>query len=175
MAIGNLAQFPTDAPQIGQDQQTFDNNTSGTLGYMNTFVNDFNGRVTEVNNTRDEIEINKDIVQENKDIVQENKDIVENNTKISTSVANYKGEYNNDNSYGLGDCISFSNSRYISKVDDNTTQPTDSDSWLKIGGIMSNGKNLGDFIVYENENVVLINPITFTSLNIGSGSTLKLI
>ena len=75
MAINKLDSFPTDAPLQGQDQATFDANASGTLGYMNTFVTNFNLRTDEINSTSNQINDTANQVAIDADAVATNKNI----------------------------------------------------------------------------------------------------
>jgi len=146
MAIGTLTPFPTDAPQVGQTQEDFDANASGTLSHLNSnFVPEFNARVAEINTTATELNNISSTVQTSideaigdvvttitnaRDETVTAKEDAEDAATVAQSSSNYKGDWvagYSTTGYSLGMSVTYTDGmNYVSKIDNNLIEPTES-------------------------------------------------
>lgn len=106
--------------------KTFSSELTTLISQLNIFKN-------QVNNARDEIVAEKNTIESYKNTTENYKNQTESYMNITKGVANYQGDYDSSKTYNIGQSVSYQNTIYISKIDNNQTSPVAGESsseWL---------------------------------------------
>jgi len=183
MAIQVIEYTGTVPNREGDSPTDFANNVYTYQVWINNFVPSFNASVDSINADVTTINGYVSTTLGYKNDTKALRDEAQTLTNTLAKVAKYKGDWvanYNTNGYQTGDSISYTDGNiYYSKTDNNLVEPTagkSTNDWFYNKTILSpNSTTLGDIVVPNNTNQVIINPAIFNSVTIGDGSCLKFI
>ena len=124
-----------DAPQLGQDDATFDANTNLFVGALGNFQTQINGVAAWVSEKVSEIAGSASAASDSAAAASTSASQAAQSALTAAGAANYQGDYDAGTLYAVGESVSYTGSEFVKKTTAPAgTTPVDGTDWLELGG-----------------------------------------